>query len=282
MNKCSKGSLNTALLIGLLIINLVGFGYLATQKNAEVNVEKAVTKAIETNEARKVGGEENYKMIQKLYASAEFKANQKNGISQALAQVEQAKREKMPKVLAKNELASITKNIIVEGNKDTPLLLLEYSDIECPVCKDYHASKTVSKILDAHKNDVKMSIRHFPLSFHKNAQHSAEAIECVKDQTDAKNVYKYIEALFATKDISVDGVLKVAKDNGLDDAKIKKCLDNKDKKAVVKAQFEEGRKLFNINGTPTLILINTKTGDYKKVVRSYNGIEEGIKELLKK
>lgn len=67
----------------------------------------------------------------------------------------------------------------VKGN-GTKLLFVEFSDFECPYCTR-HAS-TMSQLYEKYKDQAKFVFKHFPLSFHENAQMAAEAGECAGDQ----------------------------------------------------------------------------------------------------
>lgn len=68
----------------------------------------------------------------------------------------------------------------VEGDASAKVTLVEYSDFECPYCMN-HAS-TLKQILEEYSGKVRLVYRHFPLSFHANAQLAAEASECAGDQ----------------------------------------------------------------------------------------------------
>ncbi|MFA5070470.1 MAG: thioredoxin domain-containing protein [Patescibacteria group bacterium] len=68
----------------------------------------------------------------------------------------------------------------VEGDAGVKVTLVEYSDFQCPYCLN-HAS-TLKQILEEYSGKVKIIFRHFPLSFHANAQLAAEASECASVQ----------------------------------------------------------------------------------------------------
>lgn len=66
---------------------------------------------------------------------------------------------------------------------DGKVTIVEFSDFECPYCVR-HFTQTYGKLMSEYveKGLVKYVFKHFPLSFHPNAQKSAEASECAKEQ----------------------------------------------------------------------------------------------------
>jgi protein-disulfide isomerase len=71
----------------------------------------------------------------------------------------------------------------VKGDDDAPVTIVEYSDFQCPYCQRFY-SQTLSSIEENYisTGKVRFVYRHFPLSFHQNAQIAAEAAECAGDQ----------------------------------------------------------------------------------------------------
>src|SRR3989338_11101801 len=64
------------------------------------------------------------------------------------------------------------------GNPNAPIIMVEYSDLECPFCKFFH--KTMQSLMDVYGKDGKIAwvYRHFPLDIHPKAPKEAEATEC--------------------------------------------------------------------------------------------------------
>ncbi len=78
------------------------------------------------------------------------------------------------------------------GPADAPVVIVEFSDYECPFCVRWYA-ETYRPLLAAYPGKIRLVFRNFPLSFHENAVASAEAALCAGDQ-DA--YWKYHDALF--------------------------------------------------------------------------------------
>jgi protein-disulfide isomerase len=71
----------------------------------------------------------------------------------------------------------------VKGDVDAPVTIIEYSDFQCPYCQRFY-EQTLGSIVENYVDSGQVNIvyRHFPLSFHQNAQIAAEASECAGDQ----------------------------------------------------------------------------------------------------
>jgi protein-disulfide isomerase len=67
------------------------------------------------------------------------------------------------------------------GTEHAPVVVVEYGDFECPVCKQ--AAPVAKMLLDTFVNKVRFVFRHFPLEGpHPHALQAAEAAECAGAQ----------------------------------------------------------------------------------------------------
>jgi len=72
-------------------------------------------------------------------------------------------------------------NASVRGGKNAKVVIVEFSDFQCPYCSKAHP--TIKQVLKEYGDKVTLAYKHFPLvSIHPRAQITAEAAECAKDQ----------------------------------------------------------------------------------------------------
>jgi protein-disulfide isomerase len=141
------------------------------------------------------------------------------------------------------------------------LVMVEYSDYECPYCKNFQA--TLKSVASSYGSDIAWIYRHFPLSFHENAQKESEAAECVASLGGNDAFWKYSDLLYERTasngtGFSLDKLGPLAKEVGVDEAKFKKCLDAGT--FTKKVQDDQaGGSAAGIDGTPGTIVV-TKDG----------------------
>lgn len=238
------------------------------------NTEEQVLKALNTMEAYKVGWQANREKLKKLYSDPNFATTQGQGIDQALESMGGAAANNnaadnnngadttatTSKTLSPEQIASVLDNKPLQGNKDSDIVLVEYTDFECPFCQTHFTNGTVASIISSEK--IATTTKQFPLSFHPLAQKSAEGSLCVLELGWEEAFFEYIDKVFTSKDPSVANITAIAKEIGVKDTEFTECLNSNKTAAQVAADMKEGQSLFGVNGTPGNVLINKKTGKY--------------------
>lgn len=145
----------------------------------------------------------------------------------------------------------------VRGDKNAPLTLVEYSDYECPFCKAFHP--TTDQMLKDFAGKIKLVFRHYPLSFHANAQKEAEASECIAELGGNEAFWKYTDKIFERTTsngygFALDKLPALAAEVGVNQAKFKTCLDS-NKYAQAVQDSENAAAAAGVNGTPGSFLV---------------------------
>lgn len=147
----------------------------------------------------------------------------------------------------------------VRGSNDAPITVITYSDLECPFCKSFHPS--MLQIMNDYAGKVKWVFRHFPLSFHVNAQKEAEAAECVGKLGGAEAYWNYIDKIFEKTTSNGTGfaltdLYPLAKQVGVNEGRFRTCLDQGEMTTKVQADLQEGSN-YGVQGTPTSFVNGT-------------------------
>lgn len=159
-----------------------------------------------------------------------------------------------------SEMPEVTEEDHIRGAEDPEIYLVEYSDFECPYCNKFHP--TMEKVMEEYGDRVAWVYRHYPLSFHPQAQISAEASECVAKLGGNDAFWSFTDRLY--KDAAAEGGEALTEDKLLAAASelgvnIQSCLDSEEMADAVTDDFVGGRAA-GVSGTPGTVLI-TKEGD---------------------
>jgi protein-disulfide isomerase len=151
------------------------------------------------------------------------------------------------------------KNAPIHGAPDAKVTIVEYTDFQCPYCKNAHS--TLNQIMKDYDGKVKLVYKSLPLQIHNWAQDSAIAAACVHEQSNDA-FWKYADYLFEnqqsiTKDTLNSKVLGMAKENKVDETKLKACIDSKKTLPTVEADMKEAQSL-GFNSTPSFV-VNGRT-----------------------
>lgn len=143
------------------------------------------------------------------------------------------------------------------GNKDAKVAIVEFTDYQCPFCKQLFEnsfSQVKKEYIDTGK--VKFYSRDFPLTqIHPQAQKAAEAASCAKDQN---KFWEYHDTLFAKQEaLQIADLKKYAVDLGLNTSQFDSCLDSNKYADKIKKDEQEGVTA-GVAGTPASFIGTVK------------------------
>ena len=169
------------------------------------------------------------------------------------------------------ELLALKPDDHVLGNPDADVLIIEYSDAQCPFCQRFH--ETMLKIMNAYGKNGQLAwvYRHFPLEqIHPHAEKAGEALECAAELGGNTAFWKLEDKYFAadTKSIAESELPKLAAATGLDQNKMATCIASGKFKDRVQRDFTEGVTI-GVKGTPYSVIWNRKTGKQMAINGAY-------------
>jgi protein-disulfide isomerase len=146
------------------------------------------------------------------------------------------------------------------GNPNAPIVLVEYSDYQCPFCRKWF--NDVKRQLDKEyieTGKVFFVYKDFPLSFHPMAKSYAEAARCAGEQG---KYWEMHDKIFEEQsklgqgtilNISLDDIKLWGKELNLNSSEFDSCLSSGKYSNIIQENFNEGSTL-GVNGTPSFII----------------------------
>jgi len=145
-----------------------------------------------------------------------------------------------------------------KGAADAGITIVEFSDFECPACRQAFADL---RELAKTEPDVRVVFRNYPLdsscnpsvsrALHPNACLAAAAGECANR---AGRFWEYHDVLFEhQQQLDRASLLRYARELGLDLEAFRTCLDDPATMARVRSDIEAGNRV-GIASTPTLFI----------------------------
>jgi protein-disulfide isomerase len=136
-----------------------------------------------------------------------------------------------------------------KGSPQAPVVIVEFSDFECPACKK--ASVVLGRVAAEYADRVRIVYRHLPLSIHKQAVAAAQASVCADRQG---KFWEMHDLLFsAAKGLSDDALRGYASELGLDARGFNDCMASNESRAIV-LQDQQGAHDAGIRSTPTFVI----------------------------
>lgn len=140
-----------------------------------------------------------------------------------------------------------------KGNENAPLVIVEFSDFQCPACKQAY-ELLESQLLPQLGDKALFVFRHYPLiQIHPMAWIAASASEEAGKQ--GKFWEMYAKLFESQQTLTKSRILKIAEELNLDVEKVRRAMDDQDLHfKTIYRDFEEGSKL-GVSSTPSFIVV---------------------------
>ncbi len=183
---------------------------------------------------------------------------------------------------AKKANEGVTVEPHIKGNPDASVVLVEYSDFQCPACAQFYPY--VKEIMEEYGDQVRFEYRHFPLiNIHPQAVPAARAAEAAGQQG---KFFEMHDKLFDgqntwSRSSNPTGYFKqYAEELGLDMDAFNRHLNSSVLEDAVLAGFNDARDR-GFTGTPTFLLNDqemeiTTFDDFRAQIEAAIGAEPAV------
>ena len=210
----------------------------ASMAHAEINSDdfaKAFGKFASTNEGKKAIGQAAQGYFEELRKEFEKK--------------QQRQDEASLEDQFKKPIKVDTENRPSKGPNDAKVVIVEYSDFQCPFCK--RGADTMDRVMKEYSKDVKVVFKQLPLQFHPKALPAAKATLAAWKQD---KFWEMHDACFANQAaLSDEFFLEQAKKLGLNADKFKKDMESPEIAKIIEEDKAEAEKV-GISGTPGFVV----------------------------
>jgi protein-disulfide isomerase len=145
----------------------------------------------------------------------------------------------------------------VRGARDANVTIVEYSDFECPYCKNFH--ETMKEILASYESDVAWVYRQYPIAgLHTKAAKESEASECTAELGGNDAFWKFADRIFevtpSNDGLDLATLPAIAEYAGIVLSAFESCMASGRHADAVAASVAEAEQL-GIHGTPYAVFV---------------------------
>jgi len=193
------------------------------------------------------------------------------------------------KYLFRGDLSDLSKDPLAEnrakidftdaptlGDTKAPVTLVEYSDFQCPVCKNLH--DVLRGLLPNYAGKVRVVFKDFPLEqLHPWARTAALASRCAYQQ-NPQSFWKMYDFIYDNQEVisasnAWTNMADYAGRSGLNVDSFKACLASPEPGAAIEASRANGAQL-EVNSTPTVFINGRRlVGADRRLLEQYINYE---------
>ncbi len=189
-----------------------------------------------------------------------------------------------PAPAAVGNIKPVDETDYIKGNPNAQILVVEYSDYDCPFCKQFH--ETMNRIMDDYGVTGKVAwvYRQFPIAqLHPNAERISQAALCVGEIGGSDAFWKYSDMIFAERELNeptnITQLPVYAEEVGVSRDALVACLESGRHAETVQASLADGIQA-GVQGTPQSYII---VGDQMEAINGaqpYSVVKQIIESLL--
>lgn len=172
----------------------------------------------------------------------------------------------------------------IRGNPNATIMLVEYSDYECPFCKQYHS--IMRQVIDEYGATGRIAwvYRQFPVpQLHPNAPKISEAALCVSELGGNEAFWKFSDTVFDSRGlqdvVTITKLPEFAEVAGVNRSDFTRCLESGRKREAVENSMREAYEA-GVRVTPYTVVMVGNEVDVVEGAISYEILKGIVEDLL--
>ena len=186
--------------------------------------------------------------------------------------------------VASGPIRPVDENDHIRGNPNAPIVIVEYSDYECPFCKNFH--ETMQQVMENYgaAGQVAWVYRQFPIEqLHPSAPRIALASECVAELAGNDGFWKFSDLIFGERGTNeptnMTKLSDYAVQAGANKAEFDSCLESARTKTAVEEDKKDAANI-GAKGTPHSVVIIGEQQGVINGAQPYAVVSQIIETLL--
>jgi len=167
---------------------------------------------------------------------------------------------------------------IVRGNPRAAVTLFEYTDFQCPYCRQ--GARTLDEVMARYEGQVRLVVKHLPLPLlHPMAMSCARHFEAIAMQS-ADKAWAFYDRIFADQRALSGGdpyLQKVAAELGVDMTRLREDLRNPATEARIAADLRESER-FRFDGVPVFVIDGRVIAGAQPASRFFEAIDAALQQ----
>jgi len=144
---------------------------------------------------------------------------------------------------------SVAEGTPSRGAADAPIVLIEYTDYQCPYCT--RIQPTLNELMKRYEGKLLHVFKNLPLPMHAEAPLAGAAALCAQDQGKFWELHDWL--FVNQRSLSRETIVAAAGNLGMDTEVLASCIDEGTYASRVKAETAEAQS-YGITGTPGFLI----------------------------
>lgn len=162
------------------------------------------------------------------------------------------------------------------GNPNAKIIIVQYTDFECPFCKQFHP--TLTKLVSESNGQIGWVLRHYPIDqLHSRARNEALATECAYEQAGEIGFWRFANKIFsvtsANNSLPPEMLPLIASDMGLDKDAFASCMSSGKYLAKISAQEQLAEDKGPVGTPNSRIILNGREVEEVKGAVDYASLK---------
>lgn len=233
------------------------------------------------NEYRKTWWEENYNFLielqkKELLSQIDVLKKEDPNLVKTLMEKWNSSWDNYSKHIWLKDIDTIKSGVSIRWNTWALVTIIEYSDLECEHCIDFHNSWILDSLFDIYGDDLDYIFKNFPLEIHKNSKYEALASKCVESLAWSESYFSFIDFVFSQSKwwgewFDLDKFYDFNNQVWINKEDFDLCLKNENNNDLIEREFWQWI-YFWVKETPSFVILNNLTGEYN-LLSWYNEID---------